>query len=64
MDNHSWRAFVQFLHAQAESAGDVKREKRLAQRARDLVGAYEEMKSAVAERKRISGEALATRLDH
>ena len=54
MDNHSWRAFVQFLRAQAEFAGGTQREKRLAQRARDLVGAYEEMKSAVAERKRIA----------
>jgi PAS domain-containing protein len=53
LDNSSWKAFVHFLRAQADSgSGETKRE--LVDRTRELVRAHQEMKSAAAERKRIA----------
>ncbi len=53
LDNSSWKAFVHFLRAQADSGSDeTKRE--LVDRTRELVRAHQEMKSAAAERKRIA----------
>ena len=55
LDNASWRAFVQFLRAQAGPTGPYKQWKRgLASRASEFVRANQELKSAVAERGRIA----------
>jgi two-component system cell cycle sensor histidine kinase/response regulator CckA len=54
MDNNSWRSFVQFLRAQAQGAADLGRAQGLAKRTQELVIAHEQVKSAVAERKRIA----------
>jgi PAS domain S-box-containing protein len=55
LDNNAWKTFVHFLRAQrdaSEPAGHGDRE--LTARTRQLVRAHQEMKSAVAERKRIA----------
>ncbi len=53
LDNSSWKAFVHFLRAQADSScRETKGE--LVDRTRELVRAHQEIKSAVAERKRIA----------
>jgi PAS domain S-box-containing protein len=53
LDNSSWKGFVHFLRARADSgSGQTKRE--LVDRTRELVRAHQEIKSAVAERKRIA----------
>jgi PAS domain S-box-containing protein len=55
LGNASWRAFVQFLRAQAGPSGPYKQWKRgLASRANEFVRANQELKSAVAERGRIA----------
>jgi PAS domain S-box-containing protein len=55
LDNASWRAFVQFLRAQLGSTGPYKQWKRgLASRASEFVRANQQLKSAVAERGRIT----------
>jgi PAS domain S-box-containing protein len=55
LDNASWRAFVQFLRAQAGPTGPYKQWKRgLASRASEFVRANQELKSAVAERGRVA----------
>ncbi len=53
LDNSSWKAFVHFLRAQANSSCREKKGE-LVDRTRELVRAHQEMKSAVAERKRIA----------
>jgi len=53
LDNSSWKAFVHFLRAQADS-GSGKTKSELVDRTRELVRAHQEMKSAAAERKRIA----------
>ena len=53
LDNTSWKTFVHFLRTQADSGpGAINREAII--RARQLVRAHQETKSAVAERKRIA----------
>jgi len=55
LDNASWRAFVQFLRMHVGSNGHPKELKHeLADRASAFVRANQELKSAVAERKRIA----------
>jgi len=53
LDNSSWKAFVHFMRAQTNCRADEKRWD-LADRARQIVRAHQEMKSAAAERKRIA----------
>jgi PAS domain S-box-containing protein len=53
LDNNSWKAFVHFLRAQMDACSpDEDRNRELTARARQLVRTHQEMKSAVAERKR------------
>ena len=55
LDNTSWRAYVQFLRVQTESAEPDKEPKReLADRVSAFVRENQELKSTVAERKRIA----------
>lgn len=55
LDNNSWRAFVHFLRAQTDaSAPNENGNRELTARARQLVRTHQEMKSAVAERKRMA----------
>jgi PAS domain S-box-containing protein len=54
LDNFSWRAFIEFLRADLDSHGDDWEAKSdIAARAGDLVRANQELKSKIAERKRI-----------
>jgi two-component system, cell cycle sensor histidine kinase and response regulator CckA len=53
LDNSSWKAFVQFTRAQMNCRDDETTWD-LADRARQIVRAHQEMKSAAAERKRIA----------
>ena len=54
LDNSSWRAFVQFLRTQSELAGiDEEFTEEMAGRTRELVRANRELKSKIAERKRV-----------
>ncbi len=54
LDNFSWRAFIEFLRADLESyANDWERKNEIAARAGDLMRANQELKSKIAERKRI-----------
>lgn len=58
LDNSSWKAFVHFLRTQLDSSGPQEMNRGFVTRTRDLLRAHQEMKSAVAERKRI-GERLS-----
>ena len=51
LDNSSWKAFVHFLRAQADSSRGTTQD---FARTRQIVRAHQEMKSAAAERKRIA----------
>lgn len=54
LDNFSWRAFIEFLRADLESnANDWERKNEIAARAADLMRANQELKSKIAERKRV-----------
>src|ERR1700730_5072374 len=54
LDNNSWRAFVQFLRTQLDLAGlDEEHKEEMAGRTRELVRANQELKSKIAERKRV-----------
>ncbi len=54
LDNVSWRAFIEFLCADLEcGSGDWEHKNETATRAADIVKANQELKSKVAERKRI-----------
>lgn len=54
LDNFSWRAFIEFLRADLESYGnDWERKNEIAARAADLMRANQELKSKIAERKRV-----------
>ncbi|HKQ85778.1 MAG TPA: PAS domain S-box protein [Candidatus Acidoferrales bacterium] len=54
LDNFSWRAFIEFLRADLESCGsDWEGKNEIAARAGDLMRANQELKSKIAERKRI-----------
>lgn len=54
LDNNSWRAFVQFLRTQLDLAGlDEEHKEEMAGRALELVRANRELKSKIAERKRV-----------
>jgi two-component system cell cycle sensor histidine kinase/response regulator CckA len=55
LDNNAWKAFIHFLRVQAEPSTPADHSHReLTARTRQLVRAHQEMKSAVAERKRIA----------
>ncbi len=59
LDNFSWRAFIEFLRADLDSYGnDWEAKNEIAARAGDLMRANQELKSKIAERKRIE-ERLA-----
>lgn len=53
LDNFSWMAFIELLRADVDMRSDGERKKEIAARAADLVRANQELKSKVAERKRI-----------
>lgn len=54
LDNFSWRAFIEFLRADLEShESDFEGKTEMAERAVDLVRANQELKSKIAERKRV-----------
>ena len=54
LDNFSWRAFIEFLRADLEShESDFEGKNEIAARAIDLVRANQDLKSKIAERKRI-----------
>ncbi len=54
LDNNSWRAFVQYLRTQLDSTGlDEEHREGMAGRTRELVRANRELKSKIAERKRV-----------
>ncbi|HUA86399.1 MAG TPA: PAS domain S-box protein [Bryobacteraceae bacterium] len=54
LDNFSWRAFIEYLRADLDSHGnDWEAKSDIAARAADLVRANQELKSKIAERKRI-----------
>ena len=54
LDNFSWRAFIEYLRADLDSHGDDWEAKSdIAARASDLVRANQDLKSKIAERKRI-----------
>jgi PAS domain S-box-containing protein len=53
LDNNSWKAFVHFLRLQTDGSGpDENGNRDLTTRTRQLVRTHQEMKSAIAERKR------------
>lgn len=54
LDSASWEAFVQLLHAQMESDVDTESNCQLANRTGAFVRATQQLKSALAERKRIA----------
>ncbi len=55
LDNNAWKTFIHFLRAQRDAAGPAEHgREELTARTRQLVRAHQEMKSAVAERKRIA----------
>ena len=55
LDHNSWKAFVHFLRAQTDGSGTAENGNRdLTTRTRQLVRTHQEMKSAVAERKRMA----------
>jgi PAS domain S-box-containing protein len=54
LDNVSWRAFIEFLRADLDcSSSDFEQKNEIATRTADLVRANQELKSKIAERKRI-----------
>ncbi|MGH9575661.1 MAG: PAS domain-containing protein [Candidatus Acidiferrales bacterium] len=54
LDNFSWRAFIGFLRADLQSYGnDWEHKNEIAARAADLMRANQELKSKIAERKRV-----------
>ncbi|MGH9716253.1 MAG: PAS domain S-box protein [Candidatus Acidiferrales bacterium] len=53
LDNFSWTAFIEFLRVDLEFRNDWEQKKEVATRAADLVRANQELKSKIAERKRI-----------
>jgi two-component system, cell cycle sensor histidine kinase and response regulator CckA len=54
LDNSSWKAYLRFITAQANSSGPEAATEDLRTRTRQIVRAHQEMKSAAAERKRIA----------
>jgi len=53
LDNFSWIAFIEFLRADLEVRSDWEQKKDIGTRAADLVRANQELKSTIAERKRV-----------
>jgi PAS domain S-box-containing protein len=53
LDNCSWMAFIELLRAELDLPSDWEQKKEIAVRAADLVRANQQLKSKVAERKRI-----------
>ncbi|MGH9734355.1 MAG: PAS domain S-box protein [Candidatus Acidiferrales bacterium] len=53
LDNFSWMAFIELLRADVDLRSDGEQKREIATRAADVVRANQELKSKVAERKRI-----------
>ncbi len=53
LDNCSWMAFIELLRADVDLRGDSEQKTAIATRAADLVRANQQLKSKIAERKRI-----------
>lgn len=53
LDNFSWIAFIELLRTDMDLRGDTERRNETAARAMDLVRANQQLKSTIAERKRI-----------